>query len=297
MKKGEVPGVDFSSGEWYSVLKSVKRFHTLKRSAMALEVMSSNSSNERNWAMKIKQLFVGVAMVGLIGMVPSLSRAEVSSAVIGMQEIEITTTWTLLGVSFFDMKDTSVETISVHDFISGDFNDGDQIQVQSDGGYRTAVWSEENGFWSIPGFRGAPSANKSLLSISKGDGVWLKKVNASSDNPQKVSLFGRVILTPYVEVDFSKSYKLVSLPIFEEIPLDSAKISWSGLVNKDQVQVPIIGGGFRAAVWNEAKGFWSIPGFRGAPTENVSSLTLSPGCSFWLISSSSNASFVFDGSK
>ena len=246
--------------------------------------------------MKIKQLFVGAAMVGLLGMVPSLARAEVSSAVIGMQEIEITSTWTLLGVSFFDMTDADAKTISIHDFLSGDFVAGDQIQVPNDAGaYKIAEWNETVGAWCARA-RGGVTDTLSTATLKSGDGIWLKKVDASTASPKTITTFGRVILSPEVTVEFPNQYKLVSLPIFEEVEINSDKFTWSGLAHGDMVQVPNDAGAYTIAAWNETVGAWCVQTRRGI-TDTLSTLTVKPFVGAWLVSTSASATCTYKASK
>ena len=246
--------------------------------------------------MNFKSILACAAL--LIGV--GTATAAVQSDVVGYTTIEVTQKYTLLGVSFFDLADSTQDTIPVNDFISGDFADGDQIQVPKNGStseYDRAAWNSELGKWCTIRFN-KPSTTESSIVLKKGTGVWFVSFQATEQAPVKVTLKGRALLSATAEYDCAQKYSLVSLPIYEAVSVNATSLIWAGLQDGDQIQVPKNGSTteYDRAAWNSKLGKWCTIRFN-KPSTTESPVMFKPYEAAWLVSTGTDASCIYDSTK
>ena len=227
--------------------------------------------------------------------------AAVESDVVGYTTREITQKFTLLGVAFFPLDKEDEEGVSIQEFIQGDFSVGDELQIPTEEGssYTRVVWYTDDvsgeSFWS--GVRGSrPTGVASSARIKPGDGLWLSVQNVTPDKPLAISVMGRVELETSFKKELAKQYQLVSIPQPRETALTSARLSWTGLVPGDEIQIPTeTDGSYNRAIWytDEAgHSFWSAQR-GGRPTGVASNLSIPANTAVWLVTTGTNASMNY----
>ena len=224
--------------------------------------------------------------------------AQVESDIVGYTTVEVTKEYTLLGVSFFDLNDSTQDTIAINDFIAGDFAHGDQLQVPKATGtsYDIAIWNADEGKWCTSR-RGQPTTTESPIILKKGDGVWLITPAVTTTNPMQVILKGRALASTTATYDCAQQYRLVSLPIYDAVPVNSPSLTWANLKNGDQIQIPkATGSSYDIAVWNASLNKWCTSR-RGQPTTTESALTFSPYAAAWVVSTGESASCVYNSAQ
>ena len=224
--------------------------------------------------------------------------AAVESDVVGYTTVEITKEYTLLGVSFFNLDDSTQDTIAINDFVTGDFTHGDQLQVPKETGssYDIAIWNETEGKWCTSR-RGQPTTTASTIEIKKGDGVWLLSKSATETTPVEIVLKGRALISATATYNCAQQYRLVSLPTYDSVPVNSTKLEWTNLQHGDQIQIPkSTGNSYDVAVWNSTLSKWCTSR-RGQPTTTESTLAFSPYSAAWVVSTSDAASCTYDSTK
>ena len=223
----------------------------------------------------------------------------------GYTTIELTKEYSLLGVPFFPLVTENNDGISIQEFITGNFSDGDEVQIPQASGfsYNRAVWyTDENGdgFWSaIRGSSGATGV-PSTLKVHPGEGFWIYRKNFSPDIKVEATVKGKVELASQMVKELSKQYQIISFPQPVELNVTSGRIEWHGLKAGDEIQIPDQSGNsysYNRAIWytdaNSGRSYWS--GHRqGRPTGVESTLIIPANVGIWLVTSGDGASVTYN---
>ena len=246
--------------------------------------------------MDVKRILACAALLaGLLFFNGRLS-AAVESDVVGYTTIEVTKKFLLVGASIFPLDSEGVpEKVSVHDFIKGDFAEGDELQIPNGNAYDRAIWHTVNGeaFWCKER-RGVPVDEPSDLMVSSLDGVWLNINRASTTTPVSVSFLGRIDMGTVVTKEMGKRYQLASITQPIECPINSEALKWDGLTDGDELQIQNDNNSYDRAIWHTQDGasFWSAER-RGQPTGIPSTLVIKPSTSFWVVTKQDGASMTY----
>lgn len=232
--------------------------------------------------MKAKSIFQCAALLtGLLFLNVPLF-AAVESDIVGYTTMNFTQKYNLVGVSFATLG--GEDEIPVNEFISGEFTEGDQLQIQSGtGGYNVLEW--RNSQWC-----GYGSSVASDRVVKRGTGVWIVTKQATTDNPVTAMVSGAVKLDNGLEVAFGQKYVIAAPGIPIEVAVNSNIFSWTDLSDGDQLQIPNGTGGYNVLQWKDGQwcGYGSnIPSERTIPVQTA----------VWIVSTSATAKVTINPSN
>ena len=197
--------------------------------------------------MKARHFLLGATLLsaGLLFNAPLF--AAVESDVVGYSTFDLTEDYQMVGISFVGLDASFGKEVPVNGFITGDFPDGAQIQVENGrGGYSLFRWNAATKQWGTSNpFSGAFTPTDATIPV--GAGVWVVSDAGTKGEPLPVTVAGRVDSS--VDIEFV-GYKLASFPSFAELPVNSKELTWEGLQTGDQMQVPNGKGGYTVVRWN-----------------------------------------------
>lgn len=182
--------------------------------------------------MKIKQLFVGAAMVGLLGMVPSLARAEVTSDVVGYTTMDLEAgKWYLIGTPFADCADGDIK-LNEH-LVSG-FHAKDVIQIFSPDTLRYTTYYFKTGLSGDQTSGWCKSFGSTPVDVTLSPGV---AVFLSIKETTTVTFAGKVQLSTAFAFgsDEGNVWNQVVSPACADTKLND--LVWTGLEMNDVIQL------------------------------------------------------------
>ena len=192
--------------------------------------------------------------------------------------MELTKKYTLVGINFSSLDGSN--SIPVTEAVTGNFSDGDELQVQNGtGGYTVLQWRD--GVWC-----GYGTTKPASLKVERGRGVWLvSHGGASIENPVIAQIKGGVNLSDTLVTTFGESYVITATGLPIDAPVNSELFRWDNLNDKDQLQLPRENGSYTVLEWNTSDQKWHP---YGKPTEDVS-LSIPKESAVWVVSSNPNA--------
>ena len=202
--------------------------------------------------------------------------AAVESDVVGYTTVELTTKFTLVALNFSSLEGN--ETIPVNEVISGDFVNGDQLQIQdTEGGYTILYWKNNNG-WYGAGTDTIPAT----LEVARGTGMWVVSQTASEETPLTVQLAGAVNLTDTLNItDFGNRYLIASSGLPVNTTVNGNLFVWENMTDGDQLQLPDGEGGYTILQWRDGHWYGAGAGNNNPPA----TLVIPKESGFWLYAS------------
>ena len=210
----------------------------------------------------------------------------------------------LVGTALFPLESEGTpKEVSINDFVSGDFQEGDQIQIPSGSSTRIVTWGVPEGFeepcWCDAGRGGRLSPSDAMITTASG--VWIHCPGATLQAPVRVTFLGRVGTASMMERTVARGARLFSLPTPQEIAINDACLSWGNLAEGDELQVPR-GTSTQVAKWHttaDGSSFWAQVGRGGTATDIPSTITVDAHRAFWVISpgSGGNISLTYSNKK
>jgi len=198
--------------------------------------------------MKIKQLFVGVAMVGLLGMVPSLARAEVTSDVVGYTTMDLEAgKWYLIGTPFADCAGGDVK---LNDHLVSGFHAGDKLMLYHSGeGYTGFVF--KSGLSGDQSSGWCTAFGKSPVDVTLDPGVAAFVQMATSTT---LTFAGKVQISVAFEFGSEEGniWEQVVSPACSDTKLND--LIWEGLSAKDKIMFYTSGVGYTGYVYKTGLG-------------------------------------------
>ena len=176
----------------------------------------------------------------------------------------------MLGVPFSDLGDSSTQ-VSFNDVLSGDFENGAQIQCYNPetGVFdRIYTYSETYGEWRL----GWGSADDDSALVEPGVAFWLKTSTAIP-----ITLKGAVAATTVDFTSPASGYKMIAAEAPIEFNLNGENVNWEGLKPGDQLQ--FIKDGEMVVRYYSSSGKWAENGW--GTIEAKDSIPI--GTSFWLL--------------
>ena len=190
----------------------------------------------------------------------------------GYTTVEHGDTWTLLGVNFASLgvNNGNVEgKFSIQD-LTGDFADGDQIQVWNGSGYEVLYYYSANLLGPTAGFY-TDQATLSDLLLPRGTAIWVK-----SETLTKATVSGKVASST-IPVKGHPGWSLFASRSPVATPVND--FNFSGLSDGDQMQI-WDGNGYVLLYWY-SEGVLGASGFYES-TGELSTRTVPVGSGFWI---------------
>ena len=198
--------------------------------------------------------------------------AQVESDIVGYQTMALTQKFNLVGVNFADLSGS--DTVLAKDFITGEFTNGDQLQIPSASGYDVLEWYD--GKWCAYG--GTIESDKSVV---RGTGVWIVTKGATVENPVSVTVSGAVNLSDALTITFGQKYVLASPGLPKDYSVNTKELTWENLAEGDQLQIPSASG-YDVLEWYDSK--WCAYG--GTVESNK---VIPAGVAVWIVSTANDA--------
>lgn len=183
--------------------------------------------------MKMKQLFIGAAVAGLVCAVPSLARAEVSSDVVGYATMELEAgKWYLIGTPFSDCADGDIK---LNDHLVSGFNQGDVLQIFNPGEskyktyyFKTGLSGDQTSGWCTSAFSTTPAD----VTLDPGAAAFVNIKTATT-----VTVAGKVQLTKAFSfgAEGGNAWNQVVSPACSDTQLND--LVWTGLAAGDTIQL------------------------------------------------------------
>ena len=180
----------------------------------------------------------------------------------------------MLGVTF---KGLDGAELPLNEIVSGEFLDGDEIQVYTPGSGSTfySYWKDYGG-WLDGAF------NTATTPCKIGTGFWLK----TPDRSVTVTLKGAVPMETF-RYESQAGFQMLSLGTPRELDLNR-DITWTGLTDGDEIQVRKDGQYVFYSYWKDYGG-WLTGSFE------VVSEPIAIGSSIWLKTANSGATATIQG--
>ena len=234
--------------------------------------------------MKVKHFLSGATLLSaalLLNAPLSAAVEAVESDVVGYTTTQLTSKFTLVGINFSSLSGKN--TIPINEVITGDFANGDQLQIQDgDGGYIVLEWKED-------GWYGLSASTPASVEVTRGTGVWIVAQSASTNNPVKAQLKGAVNLSDEMTSEFGQRYVIASTGLPVDTGVNSPLFKWTNLADKDQLQIPDGTGGYVVLEWRDADGDGQYHWY-GLSASTPATVLIPKESAFWIVSSNELAS-------
>ena len=198
----------------------------------------------------------------------------------GFHEVGLVPGWNMLGIDFEGLTPGAEENIgtSINDLLSGDFQNGDQIQCfdMETGLYRPFYYSTTHGEW-----RYSRSESADNYPVKPGTAFWLKT------NCAKVLIKGSVHKETASFESQLQGYQLVIQDAPLPLRLNGENATWTNLSDGDEIQFEhpethLV----QVRKYSAAKGKWMID--RGTEASDA----IDKGRSFWLKTKTPGVTFT-----
>ena len=191
--------------------------------------------------------------------------------------MDLTRQYTLVGINFSSID--GLDSIPVAEAISGDFANGDELQIQDDTGrYIVLVW--QNGTWCSYG-----TTTPATTQLKRGTGVWVvSHGGASTETPVRVQLKGAVNLSDNLSTEFGNSYVIAATGLPVDVAVNGPLFTWERFNDGDELQIPDATGRYIVLQWNDATKNWVSFG-----SNEASTVTIPKESAIWVVSTNPNA--------
>ena len=179
--------------------------------------------------------------------------AAVESDVVGYTTVELTTKFTLVGINFSSLD--GADAVPVNEIISGNFSDGDELQIQS---------------------------------IKRGLGAWVVSKVATEETPVSIQLKGAVNLSDSLTVDFGQQYVIAATGLSVDAAVNSTLFTWENLAANDQLQIPDGMGGYTVLEWQD-KNADGIYNWYGVSSPDPATAIIPKESAIWIVSTNQDA--------
>ena len=194
--------------------------------------------------------------------------------------MELTTKFTLVGINFSSLD--GADAVPVNEIISGNFSDGDELQIQdTQGGYTVLTW--KNGAWY-----GLSSPEPATVSIKRGLGAWVVSKVATEETPVSIQLKGAVNLSDSLTVDFGQQYVIAATGLPVDAAVNSTLFTWENLAANDQLQIPDGMGGYTVLEWQD-KNADGIYNWYGVSSPDPATAIIPKESAIWIVSTNQDA--------
>ena len=154
--------------------------------------------------------------------------AAVESDIVGYSTVEAGSSWTLLGINFASLDDEGGQGDYSVQEISGNFQDGDEIQVWDETRYTTLFYFSSESMGTA-GFYG-DDGSLSTLRLTRGTAVWVK-----SSSLTHAILAGEVVLDEGNPVKGTSGWSLFAAKTPQATAVNEFR--FSGLTEGDEMQI------------------------------------------------------------
>ena len=223
--------------------------------------------------MKVKHFLSGATLLSAALLLNAPLSAAVESDTVGYTTVELTRQYTLVGINFSALDGS--DSLPVNDVVSGNFSNGDQLQLQDgSGSYIVLRW--ENDAWCDN------SGSVAEVSVKRGSGVWLVANGASEASPVIAQLKGGVNLSDTLTTSFGQQYVIAATGLPVDTTVNSALFTWENLSPDDQLQVPDGNGSYIVLRWRDGKWY-------GGNSDAPAAVSIPKESAIWLVSTNPTA--------